>query len=100
MDRYMSFHMNFAAENLGYRNRNISLGRFDTYSNWVGGVCVIKLAVFDGESIRKMVTWLPLSNDFLGYIYQQLSGFSRGMATKMFKIVIFTNMEWSENHTG
>ena len=60
----------------------------------------MKLAGFDDESIRKMGIFLPLSNGFLEYIQQQLSGFSQGMATKMSLISRFTNMEESENHIG
>ena len=60
----------------------------------------MKLAESDYESIRKMGRWLPLSNDFLEYIQQQLLGFSQGTATKMSRIARFTNMEGSKNHTG
>ena len=96
----MFFYMKFAAAKLGYQSRNIPLDIIDTHSNWVGGSYEIKLAGFDDESIRKMGRWLPLSNDFLGYIKQQLSGFSQGMATKINRITKFTNMEGSANHTG
>ena len=60
----------------------------------------MKLAGFDDESIRKMGRWLPSSNAFLGYIQQQLLGFSQGMTTKTSRIARFTNTEGSENHTG
>ena len=99
-DRDMSFHMKFAAAKLGYPSRNILLDRIDTHSNREGGACVMKLAGFDDEIIRKMGRWLPSSNDFLEYIQQQLLGSSQGMATKMSRIAIFTNMEGSANHTG
>ena len=100
MDRDIIFHMKFAAAKLGYLSRNIPLDRIDTHSNWAGGVCAIKLAGFDDESIRKMERCLLLSNYFLEYIQQQLSGFSQGIATKMSRIVIFTNIEGSANLTG
>ena len=58
----------------------------------------MKLAGFYNESIGKMGKWLPSSNDFFEYIQQQLSGFSKVMATKMSRIEIFTNMEGSANH--
>ena len=99
-DRDMSFNMKFAAAKLGYPSRNILLDRIDTHLNRSDGACAMKLAGFDDERIRKMERWLPSSNDFLGYIKQQISGFSQGMATKMSSITRFTNMEGSENHTG
>ena len=64
-DRDMSFHVKFAAAKLGYTSRNLLLDRIDTHSNWAGGACVMKLAGFDDESIRKMERWLPSSNNFL-----------------------------------
>ena len=94
-DRDMIFHMKFAASKLGYPRRNIPLDRMDTHLKWAGGACAMKLAGFDDESIRKMGRWLPLSNSFLEYIQQQLLGLYQGMATKMSRIAIFTNMEWS-----
>ena len=99
-DRDISFHMKFAAAKLDYPIRNIPLDSIDAHSNQAGGACAMKLAGFDDESIIKMVKWLPWSNAFLEYIQQQLPGFSQGMATKMSRIAIFTNMEGSENHTG
>ena len=45
----------------------------------------------------KMGRWAPKSTAFMEYIQQQLSTFSVGMATKMSKIDIFTNMEGAEN---
>ena len=99
-DRDMSFHTNFAAEQFGYPSRNIPLNRIDTHSNRAGRACAMKLAGFDDENNRKMVRWLLSSNDFLVYIQQELSGFSQGLATKMSRIAIFTNMEGSVNHTG
>ena len=95
----MSFHKKFAEEKLGYPIKNIPLDRIDTHSNRAGGACAMKLSVFDDESIRKMGGWLPLSNAFMEYIQQQLSGFSQGMETKMSRIARFINMQWSENHT-
>ena len=99
-DRDMSFHMKFAASKLGYPSRSIPLDRIDTHSNRAGGVCEIKFAGFNNESIRKMGIWLILSNDFLEYIQQHLSGFSQGVANKMSRIARFTSMEGSANHTG
>ena len=99
-DRDMRFHMKFSASKFRYPIRNIPLDRIDTHSNRAGGACEMKLAGFDDESIRKMGRWLPSSNDFLEYIQRQISGFSQGMATKMSRIAIFTNMEGSANHTG
>ena len=64
-DRDMRFHINFAAEKLGYPNSNILMDRIDTHSNWAGGSCAMKLAVFDDKSIRKMLRWLLSSNAFL-----------------------------------
>ena len=49
---YMSFHMKFAAEKLGYPSRNIPLDRIDTHLNPAGGACAMKLAGFDDGSIR------------------------------------------------
>ena len=60
----------------------------------------MKLAGFYDESILKMERWLPSSNAFLEYIQQHLLGFSQDMATKMGRILRFTNMEGLENHTG
>ena len=95
----MIFHMKFAAANLGYPSKNILLNMIDTHSNWTGRECAMKLEIFDDESIRKMGRGLPLSNAFLEYIQQQLSGFSQGMATKMIRIARFTKMERLENNT-
>ena len=99
-DRDMSFHMKFAAAKLGYPRRNIPLDKIDSHSNKTGRACAMKLAGFDDESIIKMDRWLRSLNVFLGYIQQQLSGFSQVMATKMSRIEIFTNMEGSAKHTG
>ena len=96
----MSFHMKSAAAKLVYPSRNIPLDRIDTHSNRSGGACSMKLAGFDDEIIRKMGRWLPLSNAFLEYIQQQLSGISQGMSAKIRSIARFTNMEGSANHTG
>ena len=76
------------------------LDRIVTHLNRAGGACAIKLAVFDDDSIEKMVRWMPSVNNFLEYIQHQLLGFSQGMATKMIRIARFKNMEGSENHTG
>ena len=100
IDRDISFHMKFAAEEFGYPSRNIPLDRIDTHSNQAGGACVKKLARFDNKSIGKMERWLPSSDEFLEYIQQQLLGFSQGMTTERSRITRFTNMEGSENHTG
>ena len=91
-DRDMSFHMKFVSEELGFTSRNIRLDRIDTHYNRAGGACAMKLSGFDDKIIRKMGIWLPLSNYFLEYIQQQLSGFSQVMPTKMIRIEIFTNM--------
>ena len=99
-DRDISFYMKITAEKLGYPIRNILPDRIDTYSNQAGGACAMKLAGFDDGSIRKMGIWLPLLNYFLEYIQQHISGLSQGMATKMSRIEIFTNIGGSENHTG
>ena len=85
--------MIFAAAKLGYPSRNILLDIIDTHSNLADGAYAMKLARFDDKGIRKMGIWLPLSNDFLEYIQQQLSVLSQGMASKMIRIVRFTNME-------
>ena len=85
--------MEFAAETLSYPSRNIPLDRIDTHLNQAGGVCAMKLAGFDDESIRTMGRWLPSSNAFLKYIQQQQSRLSQVMETKMSRIVRFTNME-------
>ena len=92
-DRDMIFHMKLEAAKLGYPSRNIPLDRIETHSDQAGGSCAMKLAIFDDESIIKMVRWLPSPNAFLEYIQQQLLGFSQGMATKMTRIARFTNME-------
>ena len=99
-DRGMSFHIKFAAAKEGYPRRNIPLDRIDTHLSRACGLCAMKLAGFDEESIRKMVRWMPSSNAFLEYIQQQLSGLSQGMTTKMSNIARYTNMEGSANHTG
>ena len=99
-DRDIIFHMKFAAAKSGYPRSNIPLDRIDAHSNQVGRACAMKLAGFDDEINRKMGKLLPLSNNFLEYIQQQLSGFSQCMATLMSRIARFTNMEGSENHTG
>ena len=99
-DRDMICHIKFAAQKLSYPSRNIPLDRIDTHSNQAGRSCAMKMAVFDDETIRKIRKWLSSSNTFLEYIQQQLSGFSQCMATKMSRIVIFTNMEGSEKYTG
>ena len=85
--------MKFAAAKLGYTSRNILLDRIDTHSKQASGACAMKLAGFGDESIRKMITWLPLSNAFLEYIQQKLLDFYQGMATKIISIARFTNME-------
>ena len=92
-DRDMGFHVKFAEAKLGYPSRNILLDIIDTHSNLADGAYAMKLARFDDKGIRKMGIWLPLSNDFLEYIQQQLSVLSQGMASKMIRIVRFTNME-------
>ena len=91
--RDLSFHIKFAAAKLGYPSSNIPLDRSDAHLNRAGRACAMKLEGFDDESIRKMGRWLPSSNAFLEYIQQQLLGFSQGMATKMSRIALFTNME-------
>ena len=99
-DRDMIFHMKFAEAKLCYPRRIITLYRIDTHSNRTGGAYAKKLAGFDDESIIKMGIWLTSLNAFLEYTQHQLSGFSQGMATKMSRIEIFTNMEGLANNTG
>ena len=77
-----------------------TLDRIDTHLNRSGVKRTMKLAEFDDESIRKMGIWLLSSNAFLGCIQQQITGFSQGMETNMIRIVIFSNIEGSSNHTG
>ena len=50
-DRYMSFHIKFAAAKLGYPIRNIPLDSIDTHLNLAGEGYAMKLAGFDDESI-------------------------------------------------
>ena len=92
--------MKFASEKLVYPSSNIPLDSIYTHSNQAGGACVMKLAGFDDESIVKMGRWLSSSNTFFEFIQQHLLGFSQGMATKMIRIVRFTNIKGSENNTG
>ena len=99
-DKDMRFHMEFAAEKVGYPSSNIPLDSIYAHSNWVGGECEMKLARFDDESIRKMGRWMSSSNDFLEYIQQNISGLSQSMASKMSRIEVFKNMEGLAKHKG
>ena len=53
------------------------------------------MAGYDVVEIKKLGHWKPKSNAFLEYIQQQLSTFSKGMAARMSRIEMFTNMEGS-----
>ena len=93
----VAYAVKHAAAALDYPSRGIPLSRINTHSLRAGGACALSLAGYKAHQIMKMGRWAPKSTAFMEYIQQQLSTFSVGMATKMSKIDIFTNMEGAEN---
>ena len=93
----VSGYLKEAAEALNYHEtRGIHPNNIDTHSLRAGGANALALSGYSDSQIMKMGRWR--SSTFMEYIRDELSEYSKGMATKMSRKFTFVNIAGGTAH--